>query len=87
MGALLALPDVLALKEHPAGGGLEQSVEVLDQGGLARPGVADDAQVLPPVGREIHINQRAVLKRGAGGIDVAEFFRLDNRFHTSHFLI
>ena len=34
-------------QQHLAGGGLQQAVEVLDQGGLAGAGVADDAQEFP----------------------------------------
>ena len=43
-------------------GGLEQSVEVLDQGGLARPGVSDDPQVFALIGGKVHIQQGPALK-------------------------
>ena len=76
-GALLALPDIPALEEDAAGGGLEQPVEVLDEGGFARAGVADDAQVLPAVGGKVHVHQGPVFKGGTGGIDVAQALRLN----------
>ncbi len=79
-GALLGLPDVLALKEHPAGGGLQQAVQVLDEGGFPGAGVSDDAQVFPPAGGEVHPLQGGPLKGGPGGVDVGELFGLNNRF-------
>ena len=54
---------------------------MLDQGGLARAGVADDAQVLPGVGGKVHIRQGGPLKGGPGAVDMGEFFGLQNRFH------
>ena len=79
--ALGIRPDVLPLEEHLAGGGLEQAVEMLDQGGLARAGVADDAQVFPGVGGEVHFQQRPPLEGGAGAVNVGELFGLQNCFH------
>ena len=86
-GALLALPDIPALEEDAAGGGLEQPVEVLDEGGFARAGVADDAQVLPAVGGKVHVHQGPVFKGGTGGIDVAQALRLNDRFQWLHSFI
>ena len=45
-------PDILSLTEDLAGGGLQQAVEVLDQGGFAGAGVADDAHELARAGIE-----------------------------------
>ena len=85
-GALLALPDILPLKENPAGGGLQKAVQMLDQGGFSRPGVTDNAQVLPPVGGEVHVDQGEALEGSARRIGVTEFFRLDDRLHSSRIL-
>ena len=41
------LGDVLAVEQDGAGGGALQEVHAPDQGGLARPGQADDAEDLP----------------------------------------
>ena len=57
---------------------------MLDEGGLSRPGVADDAQQLPRIGAKIHIHQGGVLKGRPGGIDVIEFFRLYDGFQIGH---
>ena len=54
-GGLGVAPDVGPLEEDLSGGGLEQSVEVLDQGGLARPGVSDDPKVFALIGGKVHI--------------------------------
>ena len=86
-GCALALPDIPALEEDAAGGGLEQPVEVLDEGGFARAGVADDAQVLPAVGGKVHVHQGPVFKGGTGGIDVAQALRLNDRFQWLHSFI
>ena len=80
-GALLALPDIPALEEDAAGGRFEQPVEVLDEGGFARAGVADDAQVLPGVGGKVHVRQGGPLKGGPGAINMGEFFCLQYCFH------
>ena len=80
-GALGVGPDVLSLEEHLAGGGLEQAVEVLNEGGFARAGVANDAQVLPLVGGKVHIQQGGALKGCARRVGVGEMFCFDHRFH------
>ena len=85
-GALLGFPDVAPFKQDPAGGGLQQAVEVLDEGGFARAGVADDAQVLSAVGGEVHVHQGAPFERGTGRVDMTELFRLNDRFQMASFL-
>ena len=85
-GALLGLPDVAPFEEDPARGGLQQGVQMLDQSGLAGTRPADDAEIFPAVGGEVHIHQGAVLERGAGGVDVAELFRLNDRFQRKSVL-
>ena len=86
-GALGIGPDVLPLKEHLAGGGFQQAVEVLNKGGFPRAGVADDAQVLPLIGGKVHIQQGGALEGSARRVGVGEMFCFDDRFHCGTILM
>ena len=79
-GALLALPDVPAVETDHAGGGLQEPVEVLDQGGLAGSGVADDPQILSPVGGKIHVDKGPPFEGSARRVDVGELLGLNDSF-------
>ena len=57
-------PDVLAVQKDLAGGGLQQTVELLHQGGLTGAGMSDDADELSPVYRKGHIVQRLDAREG-----------------------
>ena len=59
----LALPDVTAVEQDLAGGGLKQSVQMLDQGGFAGAGMAHDADILTGIDGKINIRQSLMLKR------------------------
>ena len=77
--AQLGTPALDALrKAHVAvfgiGGVGGQAVEVLDEGGLARPGAADDAQVLAGVNVQVDPVQRPLLKGGVGAVDMGQLF-------------
>ena len=85
-GALFGLPDIPALEQHPARGGLQQAVEVLDQGRFARAGPADDAQVFAAIGGKIHVHQSALLEGRADAVDVRELFRLNDGFQRKSVL-
>ena len=74
MGQGLVGPDVLPLKEDLPAGGLGQAVEMLDEGGLARPGAADDAQVLAGVDVQVDAIQCPLLKGGVGAVDMGQLF-------------
>ena len=80
-------PDVRVLKEHRPRRRLEQGIQVLDQGGLSAAGVANNAQVLPGVGAEVHAVQRRVLKGRPGGVGVSELFRFDYGLHRDTSLL
>ncbi len=47
-------------------GFIEQSVEVLDQGGFSRAGVSDDPKVFAAVGGEVHIRPGPRCSKGVG---------------------
>ena len=70
-GGGLIRPDVLSVQKNRAGGGAQQSVEMLHQGGFAGTGMADDSDKLSPLHRKGHILQRHMLKRGSGAVYMA----------------
>ena len=80
-GALLALEDVRALKQHLSRGGLQQAVEVLDQGGFPRASAADDGQIFAGGGGKVHAVQGSVLKGRALAVGVGELFGFDDSAH------
>src|SRR5699024_5828764 len=61
-GELLVAPDIAAVQQNLPGGRLQKAVEMLDQGGLPRPGVADDAHEFSPLDGEVDILQGVALK-------------------------
>ena len=80
-------PDVHVLKEDRPRRRLEQGVQMLNQGGLSAAGVADDAQVLPGVGAEVHTVQRRVLKGRSSGVGVSKLFCFDYGLHRDTSLL
>jgi hypothetical protein len=78
VGELLVLPDVLAPEQDLAGAGLEQTVEVLDQGGLAGAGVADQAHQLPEAEGEVDMFNGNVFKWRSRAVHVRQVFRFKN---------
>ena len=82
-GKFLILVDVLTVQQNRAGGGLQQTVQVLHEGGFAGTGVADDAHELAPLHGEVHVVDGLVLKGGSGGIGVGQVPDFQNRCHIS----
>ena len=75
-GGGLVGPDVLAVQQNPAVGGLQQTVQVLHQSGLTGTGMANNADKLAPFHTERYIIQRRVLERGSPAIDMFQIFYL-----------
>ena len=67
--------DVLAIVIDGAAAGPQQSVQMLDQRGLAGAGVADEAHELPVRDLKVHILQRVLLKCCSLPVDVGQVFR------------
>ena len=72
----LALEDVPSVEQNGAAGRTEQPVEMLNQRGLTRSGVADQRDKFAAFDREIDVVQRLVLKRRAGAVDMGQVFDL-----------
>ena len=70
VGQLFAAPDVLPLEEDLPLCGADQTVEVLNQGGLAGTGASDDPQILPAVDGQVHLIQGPLLKGGVGAVNM-----------------
>lgn len=70
------LPDVLTLKQHLAGGRLQQAVEMLDERGFTGAGVADQADELTALNAEGDIMERCMLKWCPGTVDMGQILYL-----------
>ena len=79
-------PDVLSVQQNLSGSGTQQSVKMLNQGGLSGPGMADDAQEFPVVHVKAHILHGAAFKGRSGAVSMGEIFYLQNRFQSLSFL-
>ena len=69
-------PDVFAVEQHLAGGGPDEAVEHLDEGGLPAARVADDPQKLPLADGQGHVLHRGFLEGGAHPVLIAQVFCL-----------
>src|SRR5664280_3436145 len=67
------LPDVAAVDEHAAAGGVEQPGDKVQQGGLAASGAADYCDGLAGPGDEVNAPQHGLLGAGVAELDVAQF--------------
>ena len=79
-------PHILSVDIDFAGGGLEQTVEMLDEGGFSGAGVTDDADHLTLFNREVDILNRHFDERGPLGICVCQMLCLDDCHLFSSFL-
>ena len=77
-GELLTLINILAVDEHPAGGGVQKAVEMLDEGGFPAPRVADKADELPPAGGEAHMIHCCFFKGGPGTVNMGQILDLQD---------
>ena len=75
-GGELPLPDgdyILSVQQHLPAGGLVQSGQDVEQGGLAGAGLPHDGHVFPGLHREVDIDQGMdLLAPEAGGVDLLE---------------
>ena len=76
---VLQLGDLLAVYDHRAGGGPLQQVHAPDQGGLARPGQADDAENFPGANVQVDVLQ-GVDRCGAFPEGFVQMLDLDDGF-------
>ena len=75
-GGCLIRPDALAIQQNIAGGGLQQAVQMLHQGGFAGACMSDDAHKFTPVQGEIHILQCLMLKGRADAVYIIKVLYL-----------
>ena len=66
-GFLFLGKDVRPIKQNGAASGLKQPVEVLDQGGFSRAGMADESHKLAVLNVQVDVFQCLNLKGGARG--------------------
>ena len=71
--------NIGAVPEDLAGGGLQQTVQLLHQGRFSGTGVTDDANKFSAVHRKRHIFQSLMLERRAGTINIIQVLNLQNR--------
>ena len=79
-------PDILAVQQHLAAGGLQNAVEVGDQGGFAAAGGPDDAHKVALFHREAHVLQRGGGVRHAGVVYMSQMARFNDGCHWFHIL-
>ena len=77
------LPDVPAVDDDAASGGLVQAVHVADQGALARAGGPDDAHEIPFFHLEADVVQSGHFAGHPGVIHIGKMFYLDDACHTA----
>ena len=73
-------PDVLSVQVDMPLGGLQQAVEVLDQGGFAAAGMADDAQELARQDIQGHVLDGAALEGRSGAIGMCQVIDTNDGF-------
>ena len=79
-------PQVAAIDEDLAAGGLVQAVHVGDEGALAGTGGTDDADEIALFHLEAHIVQRGDGVGHAGVIHIAQMFDFDGAQYSRHLL-
>ena len=73
-------PNILSFQINMALRRLQQPVQVLDQGGLAGAGMADNPQKLPGHHFQIHMLHRIALERRSGTVGMGQIFNFQYRF-------
>ena len=80
-------PEVAAINDDLAAGGLVQSVHMGDEGALAGAGGSDDAHEIALFHLKAHVVQRSDRIRHTGIVDIAQVFYFDDACHASAPLI
>jgi hypothetical protein len=74
-GFLGVCPDILPVEQNLSAGGLQQSIQMLNQRGLAGTGMPNDTDIFPRIGFKIHVNQGFVFKGRTDAVGTIQIFR------------
>jgi hypothetical protein len=78
-GCLFIFPYILAIQNDLSGGGLQQTVQMLNQSGFTRSGMTDNADKFPSVYGKGHAIKRRMLKWRTGAVNMGKIFNFQNR--------